>query len=148
MNSLIANVYFTLYDKCQSNGLQIGSSTLKTQSNCYFSLLLGVKSDIMSSQQPFNVISNDQQSSSLHCSSRGRDLQIIGPSANGEVQHIQKLSDHIGALFLNDEYSDVSLVVEGQSFRAHKVILAARSGTQCRIILLFPYSFLTTEGGK
>ena len=85
----------------------------------------------MSSQQPFNVISNDQQSSSLHCSSRGRDLQIIGPSANGEVQHIQKLSDHIGALFLNDEYSDVSLLVEGQSFRAHKVILAARSGKQC-----------------
>ena len=95
----------------------------------------------MSSQQPFNVISNDQQSSSLHCSSRGRDLQIIGPSANGEVQHIQKLSDHIGALFLNDEYSDVSLVVEGQSFRAHKVILAARSGKQCRIILLFTYAF-------
>ena len=86
----------------------------------------------MSSQQPFNVISNDQQSSTLHCSSRGRDLQIICPSANGEVQHIQKLSDHIGALFLNDEYSDVSLVVEGQSFRAHKVILAARSGKQCR----------------
>ena len=112
----------------------------KTPSNCYFSLLLGVKSDIMSSQQPFNVISNDQQSSSLHCSSRGRDLQIIGPSANGEVQHIQKLSDHIGALFLNDEYSDVSLVVEGQSFRAHKVILAARSGKQCRIILLFTYA--------
>lgn len=81
----------------------------------------------MSSQQPFNVISNDQQSSSLHCSSRGRDLQIICPTANGEVQHIQKLSDHIGALFLNDEYSDVSLVVDGQSFRAHKVILAARS---------------------
>ena len=121
----------------------------KTPSNCYFSLLLGVKSDIMSSQQPFNVISNDQQSSSLHCSSRGRDLQIICPSANGEVQHIQKLSDHIGALFLNDEYSDVSLVVEGQSFRAHKVILAARSGTQCRIILLFPYSLTNlTEGGK
>ena len=112
----------------------------KTPSNCYFSLLLGVKSDIMSSQQPFNVISNDQQSSSLHCSSRGRDLQIICPSANGEVQHIQKLSDHIGALFLNDEYSDVSLVVEGQSFRAHKVILAARSGKQCRIILLFTYA--------
>ena len=100
----------------------------------------------MSSQQPFNVISNDQQSSSLHCSSRGRDLQIIGPSANGEVQHIQKLSDHIGALFLNDEYSDVSLVVEGQSFRAHKVILAARSGTQCRIIYYLPTR--STEGGK
>ena len=95
----------------------------------------------MSSQQPFNVISNDQQSSTLHCSSRGRDLQIICPSANGEVQHIQKLSDHIGALFLNDEYSDVSLVVEGQSFRAHKVILAARSGKECRIILPFTYGF-------
>ena len=99
----------------------------------------------MSSQQPFNVISNDQQSSTLHCSSRGRDLQIICPSANGEVQHIQKLSDHIGALFLNDEYSDVSLVVEGQSFRAHKVILAARSGKQCSNAEILPFTYALTN---
>ena len=45
-----------------------------------------------------------------------------------QVQHIHYLSEHIGALFLNDEYSDVSLIVDGQKFRAHRVILAARSG--------------------
>jgi len=45
----------------------------------------------------------------------------------GEVQHIHFLSEHIGALFLNDEYSDVTLIVESNRFNAHKVILAARS---------------------
>ena len=44
-----------------------------------------------------------------------------------QVQHIHYLSEHIGALFLNDEYSDVTLVVESHRFHAHKVILAARS---------------------
>ena len=44
-----------------------------------------------------------------------------------QVEHIHFLSEHIGALYLNDEYSDVSLVVDGQRFNAHKVILAARS---------------------
>lgn len=44
-----------------------------------------------------------------------------------QVQHIHFLSEHIGALFLNDEYSDVTLIVENQRFNAHKVILAARS---------------------
>ena len=48
-------------------------------------------------------------------------------SCNLQVQHIHFLSDHIGALYLNDEYSDVTLVVDGQRFDAHKVILAARS---------------------
>ena len=82
----------------------------------------------MSSQQPFESLLNDQQASNLHCTTRGRDIHIGATGSSGEVQHIQKLSDHIGALFLNDEYSDVSLIVEGQSFRAHRVILAARSG--------------------
>ena len=82
----------------------------------------------MSSQQPFDIILNGQPSSNLHSTARGHDLHNNTTSANGEVQHIQKLSDHIGALFLNDEYSDVSLIVEGQKFRAHRVILAARSG--------------------
>ena len=82
----------------------------------------------MSSQQPFEIVLNGQQSSNLHLASRGRDLHLGSTVSNGEVQHIQKLSDNIGALFLNDEYSDVSLIVEGQSFRAHRVILAARSG--------------------
>lgn len=82
----------------------------------------------MSSQQPFDIILNGQPSSNLHCAARSHDLHNSTTTSSGEVQHIQKLSDHIGALFLNDEYSDVSLIVEGQKFRAHRVILAARSG--------------------
>lgn len=46
---------------------------------------------------------------------------------NGEIEHMTFLSDHIGALYLNDEYSDVILTVDGQRFHGHKVILAARS---------------------
>lgn len=45
----------------------------------------------------------------------------------GEVEHASFLSEHIGALYLNDEYSDVTLVVEGHQFHGHRVILAARS---------------------
>lgn len=53
---------------------------------------------------------------------------MMGPnSPNGDVEHIQTLSAHIGALFLNDEYSDVILTLDGHKFHAHKVILAARS---------------------
>ncbi len=44
-----------------------------------------------------------------------------------QIQHIHFLSDHIGALFLKEEYSDVALLVDGQRFDAHRVILAARS---------------------
>ncbi|XP_065343465.1 BTB/POZ domain-containing protein 9 [Cloeon dipterum] len=53
----------------------------------------------------------------------------LGPnSPNGEVEHIQALSANIGALYLNDEYSDVVLNINGlDKFHAHKVILAARS---------------------
>ncbi|XP_063230023.1 BTB/POZ domain-containing protein 9 [Bacillus rossius redtenbacheri] len=46
---------------------------------------------------------------------------------NGEIHHIKFLSEHIGALYLNDEYSDVVLKIEGQPFHGHKAILAARS---------------------
>lgn len=60
--------------------------------------------DAMSGQQPFNPLPNV-----------------------GEVQHIHHLSEHIGKLYLSDEYSDVVLVVDGQRFAAHRVILAARS---------------------
>nr|CAD7585955.1 unnamed protein product [Timema genevievae] len=52
----------------------------------------------------------------------------LGPNApTGEIEHINFLSEHIGKLYLNDEYSDVILTVDGQPFHGHKVILAARS---------------------
>lgn len=45
----------------------------------------------------------------------------------GEVQHVCFLSEHIGSLYLNDSYSDVTLKVDHAYFQAHRVILAARS---------------------
>lgn len=50
----------------------------------------------------------------------------LNPSS-GEVEHTNFLSEDIGALYLSDDYSDVTLVVCGQRFNAHRVILAARS---------------------
>lgn len=49
------------------------------------------------------------------------------PPVLGEVEHVNFLSDNIGALFLREDYSDIVLKIEGQRFPAHKVILAARS---------------------
>jgi len=52
------------------------------------------------------------------------------PDANlllGDVEHVNLLSDNIGALFMQDSYSDITLIVDGQRFVAHKVVLAARS---------------------
>ncbi len=45
----------------------------------------------------------------------------------GEIEHVNFLSENIGVLFMNEDYSDIILCVEGQRFHAHKVILAARS---------------------
>ncbi|KAJ8670742.1 hypothetical protein QAD02_002001 [Eretmocerus hayati] len=50
----------------------------------------------------------------------------LNPSL-GEIEHTTFLSEHIGALYLSDDYSDVTLKVNGQRFNGHKVILAARS---------------------
>jgi len=59
----------------------------------------------MSSQQPFSP------------------LPLVG-----EVHHISHLSEHIGRLYISDEYSDIVLVVaDNHRIPAHKVILAARS---------------------
>jgi len=58
----------------------------------------------MSSQQPFSA-----------------------PPLVGEVHHIHHLSEHLGRLYISDEYSDVILIVEKNRIPAHKVILASRS---------------------
>ena len=70
-------------------------------------------------------------SSQHYCGVSGSGASVSGGGgqqpALGEIQHVGFLSEHIGALYLNDEYSDVTLVVEGTKFQGHKVILAARS---------------------
>ncbi|WKY10431.1 hypothetical protein Q1695_002638 [Nippostrongylus brasiliensis] len=50
-----------------------------------------------------------------------------GGSYAGEIDHTGFLSDNIGSLFLNPNFSDVMFVVDGEQFPAHKVLLAARS---------------------
>lgn len=50
-----------------------------------------------------------------------------GGSYSGEIDHTDFLSDNIGSLFLNQNFSDVTFVVDGEKFPAHKVLLAARS---------------------
>ena len=44
-----------------------------------------------------------------------------------DIEHVDQLSDNIGALFMQESYSDITLVVDNRRFPAHKVILAARS---------------------
>jgi len=45
----------------------------------------------------------------------------------GEVQHVQLLSEQFSKLYLSDQYSDITLIVDNNRFSAHKVILASRS---------------------
>lgn len=47
-------------------------------------------------------------------------------SFSGEIDHCEELSKNIGNLVLQDDYSDVTFVVEEKKFPAHRVILAAR----------------------
>ncbi|XP_073981114.1 BTB (POZ) domain containing 9 [Rhodnius prolixus] len=48
------------------------------------------------------------------------------PPTNGEIDHVNYLSQDIGALCLNDDYSDVTLNIDGEVVKAHKAILASR----------------------
>lgn len=50
----------------------------------------------------------------------------MGPSS-GDIEHVLYLSEHFGALYLNEDYSDIVLKIDDQKIHAHKVILAARS---------------------
>ncbi|XP_071078772.1 BTB/POZ domain-containing protein 9-like [Haliotis cracherodii] len=52
---------------------------------------------------------------------------LRSPTPAGIVDHVGYLSDNLGELVENEDYSDITLLVEGVRFHAHKVILAARS---------------------
>ena len=48
------------------------------------------------------------------------------PTSVSEIDHLHLLSEHLGTLVSSEEYSDVTFLVEGKRFPAHRVILAAR----------------------
>lgn len=48
-------------------------------------------------------------------------------NAVGEIDHVELLSSQFSALYRSQEFADVTFVVEGSKFFAHRVILAARS---------------------
>lgn len=43
-----------------------------------------------------------------------------------EIDHLHLLSEHLGNLVTGEEYSDVTFLVEGKCFPAHRIILASR----------------------
>ncbi|XP_060523915.1 BTB/POZ domain-containing protein 9 [Cylas formicarius] len=64
--------------------------------------------------------------SSSHQYLKGSNSKTV-PLRLGDIEHLAQFSENLSSLCLSHEYSDVTLVVEGQKLHAHKVILAARS---------------------
>lgn len=69
---------------------------------------------------------------------------LRSPPPAGIVDHVSFLSDNLGELVENSDYSDITLVVENVPFPAHKVILATRSEyfrykNELKILLILNY---------
>lgn len=66
--------------------------------------------------------------SSTSCEPQLINSNGTAATTSSDVDHVVILSDNLkNSLFLNPEYADVFLIVEGVKFPAHRIILAARS---------------------
>ena len=83
----------------------------------------------MSSQQPFNTANGANANGAFQgnagsangSGNGGKEASGGATEAElGLVRHAEFLSEHIGALYLDDEYSDVQLQVQGETFCAHR----------------------------
>ncbi|XP_050538973.1 BTB/POZ domain-containing protein 9 isoform X2 [Daktulosphaira vitifoliae] len=54
-------------------------------------------------------------------------LSIAKQHSYEQIDHAHFLASDIGTLYLNDRFSDVVLLVNGERFHAHRVVLASRS---------------------
>ena len=57
----------------------------------------------------------------------GSGLSANTSSLMGEVDHRDLMSQHIGSLFMNEDYSDVTLIIGNERMPGHRVILASSS---------------------
>ncbi|RNA10306.1 BTB POZ domain-containing 9 [Brachionus plicatilis] len=89
------------------------------------------------------MFTNSAQSSEPQPSARCTQSQHLMPAPNqhtfssmntansshiiSEINHVKQLATDIGNLFLDTDYADVKLIVDGVEFNAHKIVLAARS---------------------
>ena len=88
------------------------------------SLSLKGKSSSTSSQpEPFHGTAHHPAPSSAMCDHH----QLRSPAPVGVVDHVSTLSENFAELVETEDYSDITLLVDGTRFRSHKVILAARS---------------------
>lgn len=76
------------------------------------------------SQEKLKLMHNSLQMSSSHqYLQNAASAGTAGPTSVrlGEIEHLPQLSENLSSLWLNPEYSDVVLIVEGQRLYAHKV---------------------------
>ena len=52
---------------------------------------------------------------------------LRSPAPVGIVDHVSTLSENLAELVENEDYSDITLIVEKTRFPGHKIILASRS---------------------
>lgn len=53
---------------------------------------------------------------------------------NGEVDHIELLSSQLKSLQISEKFTDVTFIVEGEKFYAHRIILSARCEYFCALL--------------